>query len=228
MLGAHVVAAALCPGVLRAPVPPSLESCGGGSRSVVHVHGLHPAAFAERLSCAMSVGLAASARICMYGADVGLACRRPCESYAASAEHMCKCLLYVPVSSRWGSSLVSRPNYMRERVEKVVRPSRTRSLSSRPSAPGSIERTDLQPQTRLFEASERSQLPGSNAFGRTGDWTRSQMADQSEEMATRVGLWRQSMRWLRLKERRAAGKGTSLIRLRKLKLRMTRTWSNLL
>ena len=70
-----------------ASVPPSLESCGGGSRSVVHVHGLRPAAFAERLSCAMSVGLAASARICMYGADVGLACRRPCESYAASAEH---------------------------------------------------------------------------------------------------------------------------------------------
>ena len=93
---------------------------------------------------------------------------------------------------------------------------------------GSIERTDLQAQTRLFEASERSQLPGANAFGRTGDWTRSLMADQSEEMATRVGLWRQSMRWLRLKERRAAGKGTSLIRLRKLKLRMTRTWSNLL
>ena len=30
-----------------------------------------------------------------------------CESYAASAEHMCKCLLYVPVASRWGSSLIS-------------------------------------------------------------------------------------------------------------------------
>ena len=171
----HVVAAALCPGVLRAPVPPSLQSCGGGSRSVVHVHGLRPAAFAERLSCAMSVGLAASARICMYGADVGLACRRPCESYAASAEHMCKCLLYVPVSSRWGSSLVSRPNYMRERVEKVVRPSRTRSLSSGPSAPGLIER-----QTSNFRhASLRSVCvascparmdSGALATGRTARW----------------------------------------------------------
>ena len=34
----------------------------------------------------------------------------------------------------------SRRDPMRERVEKVVRPSRTRSLSSRPSAPGLIER----------------------------------------------------------------------------------------
>jgi hypothetical protein len=123
----------------------------------------------------MSVGLAASARICMYGADVGLACRRPCESYAASAEHMCKCLLYVPVSSRWGSSLVSRPNYMRERVEKVVRPSRTRSLSSGPSAPGLIER-----QTSNFRhASLRSVCvascparmdSGALATGRTARW----------------------------------------------------------
>ena len=51
-----------------------------------------------------------------------------CESYAASAEHMCKCLLYVPVASRWGSSLVSQPNYMKERVERVVRPSQAQSV----------------------------------------------------------------------------------------------------
>ena len=46
----------------------------------------------------------------------------------------------------------------------------------------------------------RSQLPGTYGFGRTGDRTHSQMADQSVEMETRVGLWRQPMRRLRLKE----------------------------
>ena len=66
---------ALCPGVLRAPVPPSLQTCGCGSCSVVHMHVLRPAAFAERSSSSMSVGLAASASICMCGADVGMACR---------------------------------------------------------------------------------------------------------------------------------------------------------
>ena len=74
---------------LRAPAPPLLRSCGGGLRSVAHVHALSPAASAEHSSESMSVGLAASARICMCGVDVGLACRRPCEACAASAEHVC-------------------------------------------------------------------------------------------------------------------------------------------
>jgi hypothetical protein len=99
--------AVVCPGRLRAPVPPSLRTCGCGLRSVVHMHALRPAAFAERSAGLVSVGLAASASICMCGADFGLACRWACESYAASAEHMCQCLLYVPVASRWGSSLIS-------------------------------------------------------------------------------------------------------------------------
>ena len=68
--------AVVCPGRLRAPAPPSLRTCGGSSRSVVHVHALRPAAFAERSSSLMSVGLAASASMCMCGADVGLACQR--------------------------------------------------------------------------------------------------------------------------------------------------------
>ena len=56
--------------------PPLLRTCGGGSRSVVHMHVLRPAAFAERFSAFVSVGPAASASMCMCGTDVGLACRR--------------------------------------------------------------------------------------------------------------------------------------------------------
>ena len=65
----------VCPGRLSAARTALLRMCGFGSRSVVHVHALRPAAFAGRFSGSMSVGPAASASICMCGADVGLACR---------------------------------------------------------------------------------------------------------------------------------------------------------
>ena len=68
--------AVVSPGRLRAPEPPSLRTCGGGSRSVVHMHVLRPAAFGERFSGCVSVGPAASVSMCMCGADVGLACQR--------------------------------------------------------------------------------------------------------------------------------------------------------
>ena len=77
----------------------------------------------------------------------------------------------------------------------------------------------------------RSQVPGAYGFGRTGDWTRSQKADQ-------LWRWRQGSVSGASPERasleRASGvagqeiQEPSLIRLRKIKLRMSRTWSNLL
>ena len=65
---------------------------------------------------------------------------------------------------------VSHPNYMRERVEEVVRPPRARSLSSRPSAPGPIKRQTDAPSTRLFEAALTGRLAAALCVRHQAHW----------------------------------------------------------
>ena len=149
----------------------------------------------------------------------------------ACNEHVCVSCLWVLVASRGGATLISDANYTYERVEKVMRPSQTRSLSSRPSAPGLIER-----QTSNFRHASLRSVCVASCPVRTN----------SGALATGHAARRPTSRWRwrqgsvsgaspeKASLERASGvagqeiQEPSLIRLRKLKLRMTRTWSNLL
>ena len=103
---------------------------------------------------------------------------------------MCACLECEYRSRRDGvrtPSLMITTRKNKERVEEVVRPSRARSLCSRPPPLEALIGRQTWSIRRFCSIAESDRLPIAYVFRRTGERTRSQAVDQAMWDAARVG-----------------------------------------